>query len=92
MEKGERKSALSSIYLLQLFLDYTLLLCDMFELLCVLLSKLPPSLLGRALLGTQGLLGLPVGSDLLLQKLLLHLEQLLGLLEPLLVLSPLRIV
>jgi hypothetical protein len=33
-----------------------------------------------------------VGADLLLQKLLLHLEQLLGLLEPLLVLSPLSIV
>lgn len=63
-----------NIYLLQLFLHYTLLLRDMFELLSVLLRELSPCLLSRSLLGRQGFLRLPVGPNLLFQKLLLHLK------------------
>lgn len=69
-------------YLLQLLLHHALLLRHVLELLRVLLGELPAGLLGGALLGRQGLLRLPVRADLLLQVLLLHLKELLGLLEP----------
>ena len=78
--------------LLQLFLHHPLLLRDVFQLLSVLLRKVPACLLRGPLLGRQRLLGLPVGSDLLLQELLLHLEQLLGVEEPLLVLVLLGVI
>ena len=64
----------------------------MFQLLCVLLRKVPACLLRGPLLGRQRLLGLPVRPYLLLQELLLHLEQLLGVDEPLLVLLLLGVI
>lgn len=69
-------------HLLQLLLHHALLLRHVLELLRVLLGELPAGLLGGALLGRQGLLRLPVRADLLLEVFLLHLKELLGLLEP----------
>lgn len=79
-------------YLLQLFLHRPLLLSDAAELGGVLLSKDSSGLLGCSLLGRQSFLGLAVGCDLVLQETLLHLQELLRLRQPLLVLTPLRLV
>lgn len=79
-------------YLLQLFLDRPLLLGDVTELGGVLLSQSPARSLGRPLLGRQRLLGLPVSGNLVLQEALLHLQELLRLPEPLLILTPLGLI
>lgn len=63
-----------TIYLLQLFLHDTLLLCDMFELLSILLWELSSSLFCCSLFGRQSFLRFSVSPDLLFQKLLLHLK------------------
>ena len=79
-------------HLLQLFLHRRLLLGDVAELGELLLGDGPAGLLGGALLGGQGPLGLAVAGDLLLQVALLHLQEVLGLLKPLLVLPALGLV
>lgn len=80
------------LYLFQLFLHHPLLLCHMFQLLRVFFRKLPSCFLGSSLLGWQGLFWLSVGPNLLLQKLLLHLKQLLGFPEPVLILNLLCVI
>lgn len=75
--------------LLQLPLHHALLLRDVLQLLRVLLGKLTARFLGGALFGRQGLLGLPVGTNLFFEVFLLHLKKLLGLLQPLFILLPL---
>lgn len=80
------------VYLLQLLLDRPLLLCDVAELGGVLLGEGPAGLLGRSLFSGQRLLGLAVSCDLILQEALLHLQELLRLPQPLLVLTPLRLI
>ena len=79
-------------YLLQLFLHRRLLLGDASELGELVLGDGPAGLLGAALLGGHGPLGLAVAGDLLLQVALLHLQEVLGLLQPLLVLPALCLV
>lgn len=64
----------------------------MLELLCILFWELAPGLLGGALLGRKSLLGFSVRADLFLEVFLLHLKQLLGLLQPLFVLLTLRVI
>lgn len=78
------------VYLLQLLLNRPLQLGDMAKL--VLLGEGPARLPGCALLGRQRLLGLAVSSDLVLQQTLLHLQQLLRLRQPLLILPLLGLV
>ena len=80
------------MYLLQLFLDRSLLLGDVAELGGVLLSEGSAGLLGGPLFSRQSFLGLAVGGDLVLQAALLHLQELLRLPQPLLVLTPLGLV
>lgn len=75
-----------SPYLVQLLLDFALLLRNQLQLLGVGLGELPAGLLGRALLGAERLARLAVRPDLLLQHLQLHLQELLRVEEPLLVL------
>lgn len=79
-------TCMQASYLVQLLLDLALLLCHQLQLLGVGLGELPPGFLGRALLGAQRLAGLAVRPDLLLQHLQLHLQQLLRVEQPLLVL------
>lgn len=83
---------LVGVYLLQLLLDHPLLLGDVAELGGILLSKGSASFLGCSLFGRQRFLGLAVSGDLVLQEALLHLQELLRLPQPLLVLTPLRLV
>ncbi len=80
------------VYLLQLFLDHPLLLSDVAELGGVLLGEDSAGLLGCSLFGRQSFLGLAVSGDLVLQEALLHLQELLRLPQPLLVLTALRLV
>lgn len=79
-------------YLLQLLLHRPLLLADVTKLGSIFLGEGSARPLGRSLLGRQRFLSLPVGGDLFLQEALLHLQELLRLSEPLLVLTPLRLV
>ena len=73
-------------YLVQLLLDFALLLRHQLQLLGVGLGELPPGFLGGALLGAEGFARFAVGPDLFLQHLQLHLQELLRVEEPLLVL------
>lgn len=79
-------------YLLQLFLHRPLLLSDVAELGGVLFGEGSAGLLGCSLFGRQRLLGLAVSGDLIFQEALLHLQELLRLPQPLLVLPALRLV
>lgn len=80
------------VYLLQLLLNTPLQLSHMAQLGSILLSEGSARLPGCALLGRQRLLGLAVSSDLLLQQTLLHLQELLSLGQPFLILPPLGLV
>lgn len=83
---GRVSSHLLPPYLVQLLLDFALLLRHHLQLLGVGLGELAAGFLGSALLGAEGFARLAVSPDLLLQHLQLHLQQLLRVEEPLLVL------
>lgn len=86
LQKNGEPTRPRSPYLVQLLLDFALLLRNQLQLLGVGLGELPAGLLGRALLGAERLARLAVRPDLLLQHLQLHLQELLRVEEPLLVL------